>query len=446
MSKLKTLAIVTLLVGLVVGACGSATPAATAVPTSAPAATEAPAATSAPAATEAPAATDTQAAEPAPKSILVGAVVPLTGAFAGGGAQVQRGYQLAIDDINKAGGVMVKEYGVKIPLELKLLDDASDPTKTVSNLETLNSDDHVVAYLGGFGSSLHVAAAPIAEKNQIPYLGVAFALYSVHQKGYKYLFSPFPKSPAIAKSTFDMLDAIPADTRPKTVAILAEKTDWGAELTDLWTKEATARGYTMVATEQYAPGAKDFTDSILKIKNANADVLLALPTPPDGVAIAKQLGEQGFAPKFSMFIRAPDVPTWPKDTGTVGDYVTLEPGWFNAMKFPGVDQLNAEHKALANVTPSRPADPIVGPAYACVQILAAAIEKAGSLDHAAIRDAIAAIDMDTVVGHVTFNPDGTGNVPVAILQYQQGKVQEVWPPEFKTADLIYPAPAFDDRH
>src|SRR5690242_3452269 len=118
--------------------------------------------------TRVPAAAQTEAAEPAPKSILIGAVVPLTGAFAGGGAQVKRGYELAIKDINDAGGVMVAKYGTKIPLEMKLLDDASDPTKTVSNMETLNTDDHVVAYLGGFGSSLHVAAAPIAEKNKIP--------------------------------------------------------------------------------------------------------------------------------------------------------------------------------------------------------------------------------------------------------------------------------------
>jgi branched-chain amino acid transport system substrate-binding protein len=300
-----------------------------------------------------------------------------------------------------------------------------------------------VAYLGGYGSSLHVAAAPIAEKNKVPYIGVAFALYSVHQKGYKYLFSPFPKSPGLAKAVFDMLDTLPADKKPKNVAILAESTDWGNELTDLWTKEAQGRGYSIVATERYAPGSKDFTDSILKIKAANAEVLLGLPTPPDGVAIAKGMGEQNYAPAFTMFIRAPDVPTWGKDTGTIGDYVTLAPGWHNAMKFPGVDQLNEEHKA--KVDPPRPADPIVGPSYAAVQILAAAIEAAGSLDHDAIRDAIAATDLDTVVGHVTFNADGTGNVPVAILQYQQGKVQLVWPTEFKTADLVYPAPPYDQR-
>ena len=86
--------------------------------------------------------------------------------------------------------------GTKIPLELITLDDESDPTKTVQQLETLNSNDQVVAYLGGFGSDLHAAAAGIAEKNKVPYLGVAFALQKVHDQGFKYLFSPFPKSPS----------------------------------------------------------------------------------------------------------------------------------------------------------------------------------------------------------------------------------------------------------
>ncbi len=158
-----------------------------------------------------------------PSSILVGAVIPLTGKYAAGGEQIQNGYQLAVDDINKAGGVSVG--GTKIPLSIKVLDDESDPTKTVQNLETLNSDDHVVAYLGGFGSDLHAAAAGVAEKNKIPYLGVAFALQKVHDQGFKYLFSPFPKSPSLAVATFDMLDML--KPKPVKVAIFAEKNRLG---------------------------------------------------------------------------------------------------------------------------------------------------------------------------------------------------------------------------
>jgi branched-chain amino acid transport system substrate-binding protein len=85
------------------------------------------------------------------------------------------------------------------------------------------------------------------------------------------------------------------------------------------------------------------------------------------------------------------------------------------------------------------------PSYALIQILAGAIDKAGTLDRAAIRDAIAASDTKTVMGEITFREDGTGTVTTPILQYQNGVVQVVWPAEFATADLVYPAPVYDER-
>jgi branched-chain amino acid transport system substrate-binding protein len=382
----------------------------------------------------------TMAQDNPPKAISIGAVIPLTGRYAGGGAQVQRGYQLAVDDINAKGGVKVAEYNTSLPLSLTILDDESDPSKTVSNLETLNSQG-VVAYLGGFGSDLHVAAAPIAEKNQVPYLGVAFALYDIHQQGYKYLFSPFPKSPDLVTASYGLINSIPQDQRPQHIGIMQEKTDWGIELTGMWKDQASQAGIDVAAVEEYAPGTKDFTNLILDLQSKNVDAVMGEPTPPDGIAIVTQMAQLGYTPKFMLLFRAPDAPTWVTSVGAPGDYVMFAPGWHNSMKFPGVDQLNEEHKKLMG----RPADPIVGPSYAVIQILAGAIEKAGKLDRAAIRDAIAASDTQTVMGEIKFRDDGTGTVTTPILQYQQGKVQVVWPLDFKTADLVYPAPALDTR-
>jgi branched-chain amino acid transport system substrate-binding protein len=152
--------------------------------------------------------------------IKIGAVVPITGRYGAGGAQVRAGYEIAVEHINAQGGVIVG--GKKMPLELVLLDDESDATKTVSRLETLGAQG-VVAYLGGFGSDLHNAAAGTAEKNKIPYLGVAFGLHKVHQQGFRYLFSPFWKSPDIGHGMQGLLDLIPAAERPKTVAIFQER-------------------------------------------------------------------------------------------------------------------------------------------------------------------------------------------------------------------------------
>ncbi|MDR7482605.1 MAG: amino acid ABC transporter substrate-binding protein [Armatimonadota bacterium] len=378
----------------------------------------------------------------APPTIKVGAVVPLTGRYAAGGAQVKAGYEFAVEDTNRAGGVMVREVNRRIPLELVLLDDESDPTKTVARLETLFASHQVVAYLGGFGSDLHAAAASIAEKNRVPYLGVAFALHKIHQQGFRYLFSPFPKSPDLTRETYRFLNAsIPEAQRPRRVAIFKEKTDWGDEMGGLWATRAPEFGYQAVVQEEYAVGSRDFSDIILRARAAGAEAVFAIPTPPDGFTLVRQMKELAFNAKFYLFIRAADAVVWGRNLGKDGDYFSLAPGWHNAVKYPGVRELNEKHARAFG----RPADVITGPAYANVQILADAITRAGTLDRAKIRDAVAATQMTTVMGPVRFRPDGTGMVVTVFLQWQNGRQELVWPKEFATAPLQFPAPPWGQR-
>ena len=373
------------------------------------------------------------------QTIKVGAVVPLTGRYAALGSQVRAGYEIAVQQVNAAGGVTVG--GKKMQIELTMLDDESDPTKTVARLETLATQG-VVAYLGGAGSDLHAAAASIGDKNRIPYLGVAFALHSIHKQGLRYLFSPFPKSPDLTKETFVFLDAlIPAPERPRKVALILERTDWGKEMGSHWETMAKQNSYQVVASGEYAPGAKDFSDLVLKAKAAGAEAVFTVPSPPDGMTLVKQMKELDFSPKAAVFIRASDPPVWSQNLGKDGDYVLLSPGWHFAARFPKVAELNEAHQKLFK----RPADPLVGPAYACVQILADAIPRAGALDRDKLRDAIAATKMTTVVGPVRFRSDGTGEVTVFFQQWLKGKQELIWPKEFATATFAYPAPPFSQR-
>ena len=373
------------------------------------------------------------------QTIKIGAVVPLTGRYAALGSQVKTGYELAVQHINAAGGVSVG--GKKLQIEMTMLDDESDPTKTVARLETLATQG-VVAYLGGAGSDLHGAAASIGDKNKIPYLGVAFAFNGIHQQGLRYLFSPFPKSPDLTRETFVFLDAmIPAAQRPRKVALFLERTDWGKEMGTGWQGLAKKHGYEVVSSGEYAPGSKDFSDLILKAKAAGAEALLALPSPPDGMTIVKQMKELDFNLKVNLFIRAADPPVWSQNLSKDGDYVLLSPGWHFAAKYPKVADLNEAHQKLFN----RPSDPLVGPSYACLQILADAVARAKTLDRDKLRDAIAATKMTTVAGPVQFRSDGTGDVKVFVLQWLKGKQELVWTKEFATAPFGYPAPEFSQR-
>lgn len=381
----------------------------------------------------------------APETIKVGAVVSLSGAFGSQGPEQRLGYQMAVDDVNKEGGVAVKEFNKKIPLELITMDDESDPVKLVSRLETLYTTNKVVAYLGGFGSPMHAAGAAIAEKNKVPYLGTAFALYSIHQQGYKYLFSPFPKSPQQAVGHFDLLEAIPKDSRPKKVAIFEIEDDWGKELSALWRKEAQKRGYSVVYDGKHPLSCKDFSPLLVAAKSAGAEVLLSLPTPADGITLIKQMKQLDVNFKFIIMMRLPPEDIMYKAVGSAGDYLILGgPGWHYNVPFPGAKGVVERYTKMTG-KPVELLNPSVGGCYAMVQILADAISRAGTLDRAKVRDAIAATKMTTVVGPLTFNPDGTANLPFVSVQFQRGKGELIGLPGPDTKPLLYPIPPWSQR-
>ena len=408
--------------GSLLAACQQAGPA------PAPAAATNPPAQGAPAPTTAPAqqAPAQAGAAPSPK---IGAVMGLTGRYAALTEQVKNGYELAFADLNKSS---------KLQLELKMLDDESDANKTVQRVESLYSGDNVLAFLGGAGSDLHAAAAAVADKNKTPYLGIAFALLTVHQKGLKYLFSPFPKSPALSKSVFELLDTV--SPKPTKIAIFTEKTDWGAELNGLWKQDGPAKGYEVVANEEYAPGSQDYSSLILKGKSANADVLLAMPTPPDGMAMLKQMKELDFGPKVLQFIRASDSLVWSTNLGKDGDLALNAPGWSPDLKYPGVAELRSAHQAKYN----KSAEALTGSAYAAVQILFDAVNKVGKADREALRDAIAATDMMTLSGPVKFNADGTAQIVTVFNQWVGAKQVLIWPKD-QAAQTIQVAKPWRER-
>src|SRR5215831_6136484 len=403
-SLLRSAAI--LAAGSLLAACQQAAP----TPSSAPP----PAGQGAPAPTTAPA----QAG--AAPSLKIGAVMGVTGRYASLVEQVKNGYELAFADLNKSS---------KLQLELKWLDDESDATKTVQRIESLYSSDNVLAFLGGAGSDLHAAAAAVADKNKTPYIGVAFALLTVHQKGLKYLFSPFPKSPALSKNIYDILDT--QSSKPTKIAIFTEKTDWGAELNGLWKQDGPPRGYEIVTNEEYAPGSTDYSALILKAKSANADVLLSMPTPPEGMAMLKQMKELDFGPKVLQFIRASDSLIWAQNLGKDGDLALNAPGWSPDLKFPGVAELKTAHQAKYN----KSAEALTGSAYGAVQVLYDAVNRVGKADRDGLREALAATDMMTVAGPVKFNADGTAQITTVFNQWVNSKQVLIWPKDQAGAQL-----------
>jgi branched-chain amino acid transport system substrate-binding protein len=380
----------------------------------------------------------TIAAPPAPKTIKIGVSNCLTGGLAQAGKRVKQGYEIALKHINQDGGVYVKEFGKKIPLEIIMLDNETDATKGVARMEKLYSVDKVDVFLGGHNSALTIPQLAVAEKYRIPIIAPVMTSIAPFEKGYKFSFTPFYSERDQAAVMFDTLDTIPQNQRPNKIAYfeIQEEVGIGA---GKYTKEIAAqKGYKIVTYESYAPAATDFSFLITKAKSAGAEILYTVPTPPQGARIIKQMKELDWAPTFIYMVRAVDDPTWATNLGKDGDYVCHSAGWDYHLKLPGVEKLNEDYKAAYGDYPQAPA----GTAYATMQILADAIQRAGTLDKEKIRDAIAATNTMTVMGPMKFKPNGRGEGKYTntMSQWQNGKVELVYPKEQASAPLAFPRP------
>jgi branched-chain amino acid transport system substrate-binding protein len=377
----------------------------------------------------------------APKTVKIGASISLTGRFAAGGVDVADGYKVAVKHINDGGGVMVKEFKKKIPLELIIYDDESDPSKTVTRLEKLASVDKVVAYLGEFASDMNIAGLGIAEKNKVPWVGVTIAVESAFNQGFKYAFAPCMFSFMEVAAFFDALDKLPKEQRPTKIANFELQVDWGKECTKYLHKIAAERGYKIAMEQKYAPDTKDFAPLILAAKNAGCDAVFSVPTPPQSMALIKQMKELDYAPKATCFVRGPDLSNYWQVMGKDANYILTCGEWTPSMPYPGNEKLVADYKAQ---NPNKPIGMQVGTAYAAIQILADAISRADKLDREAIRTALTTTDIKTVRGRVTFDKRGIGNVPWSLAQWQNGNLEIVVNPDFKAVPLLV-APPWNKR-
>ena len=384
------------------------------------------------------------AAGPAPETIKIGCTLPSTGRFAANGIEVKDGYEIAVDHINKAGGIMVKEFGKKIPVQLIMYDDESDPVKAAARYEKMYSTDQVVAYLGSFSTVINTSLIAVAEKNKVPIVVSHFSHLAPHRQGYKYLFSPFYKTTPDFPKVFDALNDVPGVKGPRRVAIVMSRTEWPMETAKVYRERiAQEKGrWELVVDETYPLGSTDFSMIISKAKAARAEIWLSSPTPPEGIAMARQMKELSYSPAYLNLTQASSSRGWPGKEKEIGEYASALENWVPGLKYPGNDRLIEDaKKRLGGQLPWCG----VGTGYIDVQILANGIEQAGTLDRTKIRDALARTEMMTVGGPVKARADGTMENVVVLTQWQKGKLLPVWPKENAIAPFVYPMPAWDAR-
>src|SRR5262245_26897799 len=216
--------------------------------------------------------------------IYLGVSGPLTGPNAQYGAQWKKGFDLAIEEINGAGGVNGR------PLQYIFEDSQSDPKQSVLVAQKFVADPRIVVELGDFSSTASMAASQIYQRGGLVQFGFTNSHPDFTKAGGDYTWSTSvtqdQASPALADFAVTTLGL-------KRLAVFQINNDWGKATIESFAPHVKELGAEVVATESYLPDETDFHSALTNVRDANPDGIVLLSYQADGALIAKQVREAG---------------------------------------------------------------------------------------------------------------------------------------------------------
>ncbi|MCC7099457.1 MAG: amino acid ABC transporter substrate-binding protein [Rubrivivax sp.] len=368
--------------------------------------------------------------------IVIGASLPLSGPLAGFGSYQKWGYETAVNDLNKAGGITIDGKARQVRLVIR--DDKTDPNVAAGNTETLISRDKVVAMLGSCTPALVNAGALVAERRKVPIVAGCdplMAFKSVRKWNYAWVL--FFDETELATAPFRVLADYGLQTNRK-IAILADNGPDGQVVGGrIWPATAKADGYEVVHSASFPVDTQQFTAMIGQAKAAAAEIALVDAIPPQAIAIRKQMAAAGYIPKLLVMEKGAEPEQFAQALGKLADGVLVGGYWDPSFPYPGAAELGSRFETQTKQTQSQH----IADSHAAAQVLLDAIAAAGSLDREKINTAIGRTDKSYVVGPVKFDAEHTSRIPITMMQWQSGKAVVVWPKDRANGKLLFPLPA-----
>ncbi len=373
----------------------------------------------------------TQAGE---KVITIGAPLPLTGPLSPEGQKQVQGYDLWAETANKAGGIKVGSESYRVKLVYS--DYQSNTPRAVQLAEKLIVEDKVNFLFSPFGSGAAKAASGVSEKYGVPTLASTASSEEVYNQGYKYLFGTFTPNPTLTEPLSDIVkEKLP---QVKKVAILARNDLFPLAIAQCQDESAKKRGFSVVFFEKYAIGTMDHSSALTQIRGKQPDWIFATGYINDLILIRKQMTDLKLTAPVVTMIAGPAYKEFLDAAGPQAENITSASWWHPGVRYKGQDlfgsteNYNKVFQAKYGFVP----DYAQASGSAAGAILQLAIEKAGTLDRAKVRDALAAMNVTTFWGQVRFGPTGQINsLKPPVFQIQKGTQVMIYPPEIAQATL-----------
>ena len=336
----------------------------------------------------------------AQETIKLGFIGPLSGGNAQQGLGARNGFLLAIEQAN--------ESGYPYQVEGEVLDDASDPQTGVSAALKLVNDADVVAAIGHWNSPVALATTPVFDRAGVPFIIWGAISPKITEQNFPVVTRV---TPTLTQENQPLAKWIAEEHGKKTIAIVSDTSDYGAQNTAAFTEYFEANGGSIIASEAAPVGTTDFRTILTKIKADN----------PDGIYFGGVITEAGLVRK-QMVDLGMDIPMYgisgiydPKFLEIAGDAAD---GTIVAVpRVKENEKLAAFEADYEAADFPEPAGPYAKYAYDAANILLAVIEEHGPEDKQQLASAIRDISYDGVLGTTTFDENGQTQIDVVVDIY-----------------------------
>jgi branched-chain amino acid transport system substrate-binding protein len=350
------------------------------------------------------------AAEP---PLVVGAVVSQSGPHAAAAAEYEKGMRLWEEEVNAAGGLLGRR------VELRFEDDGSEAVRAGAAYAEMIRDG-VQLFIGPYGSAATLTGAAEVERARRIMLNAGGPSSTIHKRPLQYVFQTVPPYAAYGEGALDAA----RDAGVSSLYIAARDDAASRDMAEATQTEARTLGFDHVELEVYSGSTADFLPQLYKAMGVNADGWIAFGEVRDAADMVKTLKRQGYVPKI-LYLRGSVDPRFTKLVGQDAEFILGSTEY--DPRFP--TEGNAEFvKAFTAKWQGRPgAEAAAG--YTAGVVLTAAVRSAGTLDVAKLRAALAALEIDTMLGPYRVDPASGAQLGMKppLTQIVKGRREIVWP-------------------
>ena len=325
-------------------------------------------------------------------TLKLGFAGPLTGASAQDGEAMKNGAQLAVDIVNKAGGIDGKQ------VEIVFEDDKSDPKEAASIANKYASDKSMLAVIGHFNSSCTLAGAPIYNKAGMVEISGGSSSPAVTDAG-EFTFRTITTDAFQGKY---VMEWAAKQEGFKTLAVVYENTDYGQGILTIAEEQAAALGLELVAKEAYILGqTKDFSSIVTKLKEAQPDAVLIGGLYNETALLAKQMQRSGFSVPI-MGVDGIYSSALIELGGEAVEGIMMTAFFHSSSPSQVTQDFIAAYKAAYNEDPGTYAAYVFDAANILIEAM-----KSGATDRAAIQAYVAKVqNYEGVTGPISFDENG----------------------------------------